>query len=136
MIGEIVVPRSSYQPGEFLEGTVTWVAEKPPRRAELRLFWQTRGKGDRDTGLAEAVVFERPQPSDTRSFRLRAPEYPPSFSGRLISLVWGLELVLEPGGSSALELTIGEGGTEVAFDKDDWLQAPELPSFGSFRKQA
>lgn len=135
MIAKIVAGRSSYQPGEFIGGNVTWTVEKPPRQAELRLFWQTRGKGDRDTGLAETVVFELPQPSDTRPFQFRAPDFPPSFSGRLISLVWGLELVLEPGGSSAVELTIGAGEKELAFDKTDWLQTAELPKFGSFGKQ-
>jgi hypothetical protein len=133
MIAEIVPARKGVQSGERIEGTVTWVAEKPPRKAELRLFWHTRGKGDRDSELVETVTFELPQPSDTRPFSFRAPAYPPSFSGRLISLVWGLELVLEPGESSAIELTIGPGGKELSIDRTDWLQISELPKYGHFR---
>ena len=135
MIAEIVPIRTNFQPGDAIEGTVTWVAEKPPRKAELRLFWHTRGKGDRDSGLVETVSFELPQTSESRPFQFRAPEYPPSFSGRLISLLWGLELVLEPGDSSAIELTIGPQGREISFDRADWLQTPELPKFGNFSKQ-
>jgi hypothetical protein len=63
-----------------------------------------------------------------------APDFPPSYSGRWISLVWGLELVLEPGGSSGIDLTIGADGRDISLDRDDWLQTPELPKFGSFGK--
>jgi hypothetical protein len=135
MIAEIVPARTSYQPGDTMEGTVSWVAEKSPRKAELRLFWHTRGKGDRDSGIVETMFFELPQASDSRQFRFRAPEFPSSFSGRLISLIWGLELVLEPGDSSAIELTIGPQGQEISFDRAEWLQTPELPKFGNFSKQ-
>lgn len=132
MIAEIVPARTNYQPGDAIEGNVSWVAEKPPHKAELRLFWQTRGKGDRDAGLVESVNFELPQPSDFREFRFRAPDFPPSFSGRLISLVWGLELVLEPGETSAVELVIGPKGAEISLDRSEWMQTPELPKFGTF----
>jgi hypothetical protein len=78
------------------------------------------------------VTFELPQPSDYREFRFRAPDFPPSFSGKLISLIWGLELVLEPGESSAVELVIGPQGKELSLDHAEWMQTPELPKFGAF----
>lgn len=133
MNAQILPERPAYQPGEVIKGTVAWTAVESLRQAELRLFWHTQGKGDRDAGTVETTVFELPQPSDTREFRFSAPAFPPSFSGKLISLVWGLELVLEPGGAEVVELVIAPGGKEIAFDRPEWLEAPELPKVGHFK---
>lgn len=133
MNAQIVPERPTYQPGELIKGSVTWTSPEPPRKAELRLFWHTQGKGDRDADTVEAVVFELPQPSDAREFRFQAPAFPPSFSGKLISLSWGLELVLEPGGTAATELVIAPGGHELAFDRGEWIEVPELPKLGHFK---
>jgi len=132
MIAEIVTKQKNYRPGEVIEGSASWVAEKQPKKAELRLFWHTRGKGDRDAGLVEAVQFDLPQSSDHREFQFCAPAFPSSFSGKLISVVWGLELVLEPGESFLAELVIGPDGEEISLDHSDWIQVPEMKKFGSF----
>lgn len=133
MNAQILPERSVYQPGEAIKGTVTWTSEKSAKTAELRLFWHTRGKGDRDAETAGTVVFELPQPSDSREFLFRAPDFPPSFSGKLISLLWGLELVLEPGGTEAVELVIAPGGQELVFDRPEWIEGPEFPKLGALR---
>jgi hypothetical protein len=127
MTGEILPEHPFYKPGEEIKGRVTWTSEKAPRSAELRLFWFTKGKGDRDAETAETATFDLPQPTDAREFRFRAPEFPPGFSGRLISLIWGLELVLEPGGSVLIELVIGLEGRELQIDRPEWLEVPEPP---------
>lgn len=132
MIAEIVTKQKNYRPGELIEGSASWVAENQPKNAELRLFWHTRGKGDRDAGLAESARFELPQSSDHREFQFRAPDFPPSFSGKLISVIWGLELVLEPGESLVVELVIGSDGKELSLDHSDWIQTPEIGKFGAF----
>lgn len=127
MTGKILTPKVAYRPDEEISGTVSWTAEKSPKTAELRLFWHTVGKGDRDNGIAENLIFEMPQPTDARPFSFRAPTFPPSFSGNLISLIWGLELILDPGGAEALELVIGPDAQEVTLDHPDWLIVPETP---------
>jgi hypothetical protein len=54
---------------------------------------------------------------ETRSFRFRLPEAPYSFSGKLISLVWALELVLEPSKEvTRREIIVAPGGQEVHLD--------------------
>ncbi len=128
--------RSAFQPGESIEGTVSWTVPRAPHKAELRLFWQTRGKGTRDVGLVETLDFEGPQSSDSRPFRFVAPDGPLSFSGRLISLLWGLELVVEPGESLAVDLTIGPGRREISLDRGEWLEVPESPRPGGLRFQS
>jgi hypothetical protein len=132
MIAEIVAKQKNYRPGETISGSVSWVAEKQPKKAELRFFWHTRGKGDRDAGLVESVSFELPQSSDHREFEFRAPDFPPSFSGKLISLIWGLELVLEPGESFVTEIVIAPNGVELSLDHAEWIQTPEIGKFGNF----
>ena len=63
----------------------------------MRLFWYTRGKGTEDVGLVDTVAFPNPQTTDQRTFRFALPEAPYSFSGKLISIIWAIELILEPG---------------------------------------
>ena len=106
--------RTAFAPGDEIAGAVLWECDAVPRSAELRLLWFTRGKGTDDVGVVEAVSFDNPQAGDTRPFSLRAPDSPCSFSGRLISVIWALELVLEPGDHcERVELTVGPGGREV-----------------------
>jgi len=93
---ELSEDRSSFAPREELTGVVGWSLDKPATAVELRLFWFTRGKGTEDAAVARTVRFDRPLPDETRSFSLVLPEAPYSFSGKLISLIWALELVVEP----------------------------------------
>ena len=109
----------AYQPGETISGRVTWQVDEPPQSAELRLFWYTSGKGTEDVGNVDSVVFQTPQMNDDRAFSLALPRQPYSFSGKLISLVWALELIVEPGANvarqafvmsaSGREVVLGEG---------------------------
>ena len=109
--------RSTFEPGDELSGTANWQLDQPPRAVELRLFWFTRGKGTEDASVVDTVQFDRPASAETRPFRLRLPDTPYSFSGRLVSLVWALELVAEPSKAvGRLEITLAPGGQEVRLD--------------------
>ena len=89
---------------------MAWHLGQPPKEVELRLFRFARGNGHEDTGAADSCSFERPQAGDSRSFRMRLPEAPYSFSGKLFSIVWALELVPKPGKDAArVEITMGPG---------------------------
>ncbi len=106
--------RKNFEPGEEVEGAAGWELEARPESVEVRLIWFTRGKGTEDVGLVEKVRFEQPQAAEARPFRLRLPPQPYSFSGKLISLIWALELVALPGKQSArVELVVAPGGKEV-----------------------
>ncbi|HWI59581.1 MAG TPA: hypothetical protein VNZ22_20300 [Bacillota bacterium] len=114
---ELSENRTAYEPGEELVGTAHWKLEEPPRAVELRLFWFTRGKGTEDAGVIETRRFDRPSREETHSFRLRLPQEPYSFSGKLISLVWALELVAEPSKAvTRLEIIMAPGQREVRLD--------------------
>jgi len=106
--------RRGYKPGDTIGGRVTWQVDKDPQSAELRLFWYTSGKGTQDVGNVDAVTFETPQLNDERTFSFVLPRQPYSFSGKLISIVWALELIVEPGSNVARQEFVMSGtGSEV-----------------------
>jgi hypothetical protein len=105
---------ASFRPGEAVEGTVRWQLPEPPESIELRLFWSTEGKGDQDLEVVETIPFENPGALDRRTFRVRLPEGPYSFSGKLITLTWALEAVAEPGEQAGnLRLVVSPAGEEI-----------------------
>jgi hypothetical protein len=111
---EIAEGRNGFEPGEELAGRVRWSLDAPPRSVDLRLFWFTRGKGTEDIGVAQTVHFDQAKTEETRTFRLRLPEAPYSVSGKLISVIWALELVAQPSKTVVRrEIVVAPGGEEV-----------------------
>ena len=103
-----------YKPGERIDGRVTWQVDAPPQSAEVRLFWYTSGKGTQDVENVDSVILQTPQQHDDRTFSFTLPPQPFSFSGKLISLVWALELIVEPGSNVARqEFAMSASGREV-----------------------
>lgn len=106
--------RTAFSPGETMSGTVTWQLEKAPHEVMLQLIWNTQGKGTTDIEVVHTLPFGNPQARETRPFTIQLPESPYSFSGQLISLLWNLELNVQPGSESeSLAITIAPGGKEV-----------------------
>lgn len=109
---DLKVERSSFKPGETVEGTASWSFDAAPEWIEVRLFWYTEGKGTQDLSVQRTERWERPPARDERPFRFELPAEPYSFSGKLISLVWALELVA---GSEAVraEILVSPSGAEI-----------------------
>jgi hypothetical protein len=89
--------RTHFHPGDEVGGAVLWEGTEKPKLAEVRLLWFTRGKGTEDVSVVATESFSDPQPGDTRTFQFKLPDAPYSFNGKLISLTWAVEFVLEPG---------------------------------------
>ena len=114
---ELSDERSGFEPCEQLAGNVRWDAEKPPQLLELRLFWFTRGKGTEDAGIVATLKLDEPLAQETRSFNFQLPEAPYSFSGKLSSLVWALELIAYPSKEVARrEFEMAPGKKEIKLD--------------------
>jgi hypothetical protein len=94
---ELAGGRTSFTPGEPLSGRAMWRVDEQPSSAELRLFWYTSGKGTQDVGVVTTTAFDAPRMQDQRDFTLPLPREPYSFSGTLISVIWAIELIVEPG---------------------------------------
>ena len=91
---EITGDKKSFRPKEMLSGQVSWALDKRPAKIFLRLFWYTKGKGTEDVGVVHEIAFDYPKPKEKRSFQIQLPESPYSFSGKLVALIWALELVV------------------------------------------
>ena len=106
--------RATYQPGEVLSGTVSWELAEPASGVEVRLFWYTSGKGSTDVRVVKAVQLASAGTSGSGRFKFVLPDEPYSFSGRLISLIWALEAVAQPGERPRRrDLVVAPGGDEV-----------------------
>ncbi len=114
---ELENSEASFRPGETIQGTAGWSLDAAPEALEVRLFWFTQGKGDRDVGIVDSQVLDGAGREGSRDFTLTAPPAPLSFSGKLISLVWAVELVALPGGDAGRrEIVISHTGEEIRID--------------------
>ena len=89
---EIANDEKVFVPGQLLSGAVHWNNQRSTKDTSLRLLWYTEGKGTEDIGVAESIDYDGAQPTDRYSFEFTLPVGPYSFSGKLISLIWALEL--------------------------------------------
>ena len=115
--------RTAYRPGEAVEGTVSWSLDPTDDAVgsvDVHLLWFTRGKGDRDSKVvATERLEEAPSGSGRREFRLRLPAAPYSVSGKLVSIVWAVEVVLSPTDrAERTEITMSPSGREVLLHPD------------------
>jgi hypothetical protein len=127
---QISIDRSpaAFQPGETLHGRASWRAQDTIQSASVRLFWTTSGKGTSDTRIVDKQALDNPQPDDSRTFSFQLPGGPPGFSGALISLVWGVELVLEPKERAThQEFLLGPEAREIRLPKIEPNPAQKRP---------
>jgi hypothetical protein len=112
--------QTAFVPGETLVGGAGWNFVDAPRRIEARLFWRTRGKGTEDVEVVSTVAFEAPMASEARPFEFKLPNGPYSFSGRLISVIWGIELLAPPFSETArVEFVMAPDGREIILRSPD-----------------
>ena len=115
--------RSTFRPGERVEGQASWELAEPPRSLEVRLFWTTSGRGDEDQEIVAVEQVPSPAASGWMRFSFQLPPGPYSFSGQLVSLAWALELVAPHEEMAAsTPIVVGPEGREVRIDGEP---APE-----------
>jgi hypothetical protein len=108
--------RTNRQPGESVEFSALWALQKSPAAVEARLFWFTRGKGTEDVEIVAALQAPSPGPAGEHVFRFTLPPSPHSFSGRLISLTWAVELIAGRA-SARCEFVLAPDGREIVLAK-------------------
>jgi len=113
---KILLPdaRTAFAIGEMLDVTVSWSLETPSEAIELRLLWNTVGKGDRNLSVENTWKFDQPLNNDKITESIQLPEAPYSFSGKLVSLIWAFELIAFPSGDSVRqEIVISPNAEEI-----------------------
>lgn len=105
---------TNFEPGAAVDLHLSWDLEQPPDALELRLVWNTAGKGTTDLSVVQSHTIESPTPRDSKRMTITLPTSPYSFSGKLVSLIWALELVALPGmNSTRQEIIIAPASREV-----------------------
>ena len=97
---DIQLDSTRLEPGAKLTGEATVGA--PSRGADsvaVSLLWFTAGKGTEDVEVVEEVHHN--MPVGRVPIRFQLPNFPWSFSGTLVSLVWAVEVRFEPKGVEA-----------------------------------
>jgi len=103
-----------FRPGETIAGNASWRLDEEAEAIEVRLFWYTTGKGSQDVGVVQTRQIYRPERDGNRPFRLAVPRGPYSFSGKLITLAWAIEVVALPSGETErLDLVMGPTPVEI-----------------------
>lgn len=112
-------PSKSYAPGDMIAGSVTWAKLlRETDRLEIRLIWYTQGKADRDVGIILSNVREAPGEAGEQEFAFQTPSRPFSFSGKLISLVWAIEVVEFPSTDGIREMiVVSRNREEIILEK-------------------
>ena len=106
--------KTAFAPRETIHGTVQWSLDANPQHLDLSLFWYTSGKGTRDVGVVETQRFDDPGAHGSKDFSFTLPDGPYSFSGKLISLLWAIELTCSPGSETVRrEITVSPTGQEI-----------------------
>ena len=103
-----------FRPGETVRGLAGWRLDQPATSIDLRLFWYTEGKGTQDVSIAHTTSLDNPPERGSHPFQFDLPASPYSFSGKLISLIWAVEMIVRPGNASTrLPLTLAPTGEEI-----------------------
>ncbi len=111
---EIQDNQTAFVPGETLEGTAQWQLNELPKSITLNLLWYTQGKGTEDVGIAESIELGNHSSTDQQSFSITLPNSPYSYSGRLLSIIWALELIINKGDQChRQEITLSPTGQEI-----------------------
>lgn len=111
--------RTAFEPSETIAVEAQWNLDAEPEALEVRLVWNTSGKGDTDIGVEKTVRFDSPGLAETRRIDVELPAAPYSFSGKYVSLIWALELVASPANQSCrTEITIAPGRREVLLHRE------------------
>lgn len=106
--------RTAFEPGEEISVDLNWDLEEAPEAIELRLVWNTAGKGTTDVEVVRTERIDEPMGRNSRRMTLKLPRSPYSFSGKLVSIVWAIEAVALPEESSSrFEIVIAPHATEV-----------------------
>jgi hypothetical protein len=106
--------KTVFVPRETIRGVIEWNQDTPPRRLDLSLFWYTAGRGIRDVGMVHNVWFDDPGARGSKEFSFALPDGPFSCSGRLVSVIWAIELTCSPGSETTRRaITLSPTGKEI-----------------------
>lgn len=124
---------TSFRPGDEIAGTARWQLGEAPKHVEISIGWSTRGKGTQDSETVATTAVDNPMAQGEHGFRFTAPGEPHSFSGKLISMIWSIELLVEPSDETErVEIVIAPEAREIELPTVTPLPSPDTQQGGSF----
>jgi hypothetical protein len=106
--------RTVFAPRETIRGRIEWNLDANPKCLDLSLFWYTAGRGTRDVGMVHNTWFDDPGSRGARDFSFTLPEGPFSVSGKLVSVIWSIELTCSPSSETVRrEIVVSPTGKAV-----------------------
>ena len=84
--------KTNFLPLENLKGKFSYEQLPQNETLLLSLYWFTEGRGDQDIHAPLTVEYLPKETMGERDFSIQLPPAPHSFSGKLITLQWILEL--------------------------------------------
>jgi hypothetical protein len=106
--------KTVFGPRDTIRGVIEWNLDSNPRRLDLSLFWYTAGRGTRDVGMVHNAWFDDPGMHGSKEFSFALPDGPFSVSGKLVSIIWAIELTCSPGSETTRrEITLSVTGKEI-----------------------
>jgi len=106
---------AAYAPGDLIEGTISWSIDEPPEKFSVSLLFESRGKGTPQREVYQLNDNVAPNKNGKFPFSFTAPDWPWSFSGKLISLLWILQ-VTDESSNDASEANIIISPTRAEMD--------------------
>jgi hypothetical protein len=106
--------KTVFAPRDTIRGVIEWNLDSNPRRLDLSLFWYTAGRGTRDVGMVHQIPFDNPGMRGSKEFSFSLPDGPLSVSGKLVSIIWAIELTCSSGSETARrEIVLSSTGKEI-----------------------
>lgn len=81
-----------FEPRARVDGSASWSLEQAPAWLEIRLAWHTEGKGTKEVVVVVRERLRGVSAQDQRTFSLSLPELPYTYHGRIVSILWSVEV--------------------------------------------
>ncbi len=116
--------QTGFAPGGTIAGEVRWnqlpVSDKTV--ISLELAFRTEGKGTSQREVFHELEWPVTMAKGNESFTIEAPNWPWSFSGKLVSILWALDAWQGNEHAEAVPVTISPNGDEMdlySYDIDE-----------------
>ena len=87
---------NNFLPYEEIPFLINWdLQDLKENKVEVHLFWYTKGCGIEDLEIIETKHFNIAAEKGQKKLMFNAPQYPYSFSGKYVSVIWAIEAVFE-----------------------------------------
>ena len=107
--------RTSFAPGGTITGEVRWneLRVSGDTVISLELAFRTEGKGTSQREVFDELEWPITMADGSEAFTIEAPNWPWSFSGKLVSVLWALDAWQGNEHAESVQVTISPNGDEM-----------------------